>query len=390
MKNILIALILLSSVCFCDVLSTDGKIRFDIQMDGQPEMTLNSTGLGILTLPSSNLHVNGNAIISEQLFVGGSSGSSNLNVNGTIWYGLQTVSANATLGDSSVVLVDSSSDNITLTLPYAGNVSGRIYNIKKTSLLNSVWITGAGNLIDDTSPIELANSTTTLSSVKVMSNGSQWYIIESKDLSATVAADNLVGWWKFDESVGSVVVDSSGQNNDGVINGADFSDAGKFGYALDFNGSSDFISIATGNGVPIDNEPYTISTWIKSDSSGSRGIIGWGNYGSFNQVNAFRLHETNKLLNYWWANDLTATSGDLTGNWYHVVAKFDGVTREIIVNNESKGTDTPVGHIVPNTNNFRIGSTNGGEYFNGLIDDVRVYNRALTLAEIQALYNQGQ
>ena len=52
---------------------------------------------------------------------------------------------------------------------------------------------GAGNLIDDTSPIELANSTTTLPSVKVMSNGSQWYVIESKDLSATVASDNLVG-----------------------------------------------------------------------------------------------------------------------------------------------------------------------------------------------------
>jgi hypothetical protein len=82
MKNILTALFLLSSACFCDVLSTDGKIRFDIQSDGQAEMTLNSTGLGILTLPSSNLHVNGNAIISEQLYVGGSSGSSNLNVNG--------------------------------------------------------------------------------------------------------------------------------------------------------------------------------------------------------------------------------------------------------------------------------------------------------------------
>ncbi len=129
MKNILTALFLLSSTCFCDVLSTDGKIRFDTRMDGQAEMTLNSTGLGIgVLLPSSNLHVNGNAIISEQLFVGGSSGSSNLNVIGTIGYGVQTVSSNATLGDSSVVLVDSSSDNITLTLPYAGNV--REGNIK--------------------------------------------------------------------------------------------------------------------------------------------------------------------------------------------------------------------------------------------------------------------
>jgi len=389
MTQIFTILILLISVTFCDVLSTDGKIRFDTRMDGQPEMTLNSIGLGIVILPSSNLSVAGNAVISDQLFVGGSSGSSNLNVNGTIGYGIQTVTSSTNLSGNSIVLVDSSSDNITLTLPYAGNVSGRQYQIKKISTSNSVWISGGANLIDDTNPIELPESSN-LASVKLISDGFQWYKIEQKYISETVASDNLVGWWKFDETNGSVSLDSSGQRNNGTINGAAIIATGKFGYALDFNGSSDYISIATGTGIPINNENYTLSAWIKSDNSGSRGIIGWGNYGSVNQVNAFRLNSSNQLSNYWWGNDLTVTSVDVTGSWYHVVAKFDGTTREIIVNNVSEGTDTPVDHNVPNTNNFRIGSTNGGEYFDGLIDDVRVYNRGLTPSEVQSLYNQGQ
>ena len=114
-----------------DVRSLDGTINFDVQSDGQTEMSLNTTGLGIGVSPSANLHVVGNTIVSKKLFVGGSDGSSNLNINGTLGYGLQTVSANATLADYSIVLADSSSDNLVLTLPYAGNASGSQYHIKK-------------------------------------------------------------------------------------------------------------------------------------------------------------------------------------------------------------------------------------------------------------------
>ena len=185
MKNTLIALILLSSTCFCDVLSTDGKIRFDIQMDGQPEMTLNSTGLAIgALLPSSNLHVNGNAIISEQLFVGGSSGSSNLNVNGTIGYSIQNVISDTVLGESSMVFVDSSSDNITITLPYAANVTGRIYTIKKTQTDNSVQLTSATNTIDSSS----------------------YYILSSGNLGCIEVLASSDGNWKILSSIEGVLV----------------------------------------------------------------------------------------------------------------------------------------------------------------------------------------
>jgi formylglycine-generating enzyme required for sulfatase activity len=179
MKNITICLFLLCHACFGAVRGTNDNISFDVQMDGQPEMTLNSTGLGLGVIPSTNLHINGNAIISAQLFVGGNSGSSNFNVNGTMGFGAQTVNASTILGNSSVVLVDSSSNTILVTLPYAGSVSGRIYTIKKTSLANEVLLSGGGNLIDSSSLFNLSSGN--IGAIKVISNGTSWSIMDKSD-----------------------------------------------------------------------------------------------------------------------------------------------------------------------------------------------------------------
>jgi hypothetical protein len=179
---------------------TGGNIQFYPQMDGQVEMTLNPTGLGIGVMPSTNLHVNGNAIVSRQLFVGGNSGSSNLNVNGTMGFGAQTVNAHATLGDSSLVLVDSSSNTILATLPYAGNVSGRTYTIKKTSSSNVVVLLVGGNLIDSSSYFTLSSGNR--GSIEVISNGSNWSILSKSDSVRSVTTTPSSGYMIVDVSGG--------------------------------------------------------------------------------------------------------------------------------------------------------------------------------------------
>lgn len=153
-------------------------------------MSLNSTGLGIGVMPSTTLHVNGNAMVSKQLFVGESSGSSNLYVNGTMGFGVQTVYAHATLGDSSVVFVNSSSNNIVVTLPSAGSVSGRIYTIKKTSSNNVVQLLGDGNLIDSSNYFTLSSGN--IGAIKVISNGSNWYILEKGDSVMTLPETYMI------------------------------------------------------------------------------------------------------------------------------------------------------------------------------------------------------
>jgi len=401
MKNFIASFLLTISLCFGDVLSTTGKIQFDAQLDGQPEMILNSTGLGIGALPSANLYVNGNVMVSEQLRVGGSSGSSNLSVNGTVGYDSQIISANAMLGENSVVLVDSSSDNIVLTLPYAGNVSGRVYNIKKISLLNSVWISGAGNLIDDTSPIELAHSTTVLSSVKVMSDGRQWYIVGSKDLSATVAADNLVGWWKLDDAFGTTAVDSSSSNLDATLSGGlDFSlhsVAGKIKSTLLFDNINDSMIVADNSVLkPVD---FTISVWLKLNSLSSyEGIVSQtsSNYGAGGYfMRRDSTAEGGRFSVFIYDGGTpepraSSTTVPVTGQWYHVVATFNEKELKIYVNGNLEGTRARVASISYGTGgNFIIGAVANGFPFPGLIDDMRVYNIALTSNEIQALYQQG-
>lgn len=103
-------------------------------------------------------------------------------------------------------------------------------------------------------------------------------------------------------------------------------------------------------------------------------------------MNAIRLDGSNGIKHYWWDNDLNVSVGNLAdGNWHHVAATFDGTTRSVYVDGILKGSDTPTGHNVPTTaTNIRIGSTNNGEYFDGCIDDVGIWNRALTQSEITA------
>lgn len=161
------------------------------------------------------------------------------------------------------------------------------------------------------------------------------------------------------------------------------------GNALAFDGGDDYVALPNSAPVPTGNGTYTLEAWIKPNLMGVMGIIGWGNWGSTNQVNALRL-SPDGIVNYWWGPDLIVTTPDLSGHWHHVAATFDGTTRTIYLDGVAVGSDTPGGHAVPIPSNLRIGCTNGPgggyEYFNGSIDEVRVWNVARTAAQIKAAY----
>ncbi len=156
------------------VKGTNGQINFDVSDDGTLEMVLNTTGLGVGISPSANLHIAGNAIVTNTVAIGTTSGSSNLELAGTIGFGFETITSDTTLGDSSLVLVNSVSDNIKVTLPYAGNVEGRIYTIKRTSTENRVWLY-SDNLIDSFRSVGLDSASGRLGSIEVISDGRTWY-----------------------------------------------------------------------------------------------------------------------------------------------------------------------------------------------------------------------
>ncbi|GAB3574893.1 hypothetical protein GCM10027345_09440 [Hymenobacter daeguensis] len=158
--------------------------------------------------------------------------------------------------------------------------------------------------------------------------------------------------------------------------------------SLSFNGAGQYVAIPTSSTVPVGNSSYTIEAWIKPTAMGDYGIIGWGNYGTTNQVNALRLYNSG-LINYWWANDIIISTPSLAGAWHHVAATFNGTTRTLYLDGVAIGTDTPTGHAVPTASNLRIGSTNNSEYFPGSIDEVRVWSVARTAAQINAAKGAG-
>jgi len=221
----------------------------------------------------------------------------------------------------------------------------------------------------------------------------------------------LRGLWRFDDAnPANVGKDSSPEGNDLTAYGQAAQTAGaqgKYGEALTLDGNNDWLGIAGDGGgdnagvptnVPIGGSPYTVAAWIKPSVgvAGNAGIIGWGNYGGGSQVMAFRLNSTDGLHNYWWGNDLG--NGDVLpgadqftdGTWRHVAATYDrlpsGDDHKVFVNGAQVAQRNSNNAINVRPENFRIGETNGlGEDWLGLLDDVAVFNEALTATQIQTI-----
>ncbi len=199
----------------------------------------------------------------------------------------------------------------------------------------------------------------------------------------------------------NLYADTSGNGNNLKLNGGSVSysaasPGGRDGSA-NFGGNGNLVTAsgAFPTGVPTGSAAYTIAAWVDVSSVQKNGIVGWGNYGTNDQVNAFRTTQGESapdgagLDNYWWANDYVQATGSLLGNWAYVAVTFNGTnTRTMYVNGVSLGTMTGSGENAQATN-FRVGVTNGSEFFNGNMADLLIDNTALTATQIMGLFNQG-
>jgi hypothetical protein len=227
------------------VSSPSGNLFFDANSDGINELTLNSTGLGVGKTPSTNLDVSGNALISGDLFIGTTTGSSNLNLSGTLGFGMSTYTSNSNIGNASMVLADpvSSGGNLQLVLPYAGNVEGRIVDIKQISTGNSLTIYAQGSTIDNAPSIETTG--TAYSHAKVISSANNWHILSSTDFSSGNLMDipGLVLWYDADDLDGDFV--SEGASESGYTAGP-----GNISQWSDKSGNNYHLTTSAGNSEP--------------------------------------------------------------------------------------------------------------------------------------------
>ncbi len=215
------------------------------------------------------------------------------------------------------------------------------------------------------------------------------------NVSITTAGD-LRGWWPMEEGSGSTVGDSSGLGNDGTIEGSPTWVAGRHGTALHFNGSSDDVVVPDDASLDITDQ-LTIAAWVQPEKFATQTIASKAANGATDgyeltlattkaddssQRVFFRLNQDANGDTY----RINATDPyPIDGTWVHVAATYDGTTMRLYVNGVEQGTGvTGPSSIAANELPLAIGGQ-PGRYLQGALDDVRVYARALSAADIVEL-----
>jgi hypothetical protein len=221
----------------------------------------------------------------------------------------------------------------------------------------------------------------------------------------TVSQNGLVGWWTLDEGTSTVAHDFSGNGNNGTLtnisapptSSSGWTTSGKRSNAITFDGTNDYVDIPDSTSLNPTTGQLSMTAWVKrSNAAGDTKV--------FFKVPAannagYGMAVTNQKLEFSISGiscDVRNASGGTTlssGVWYFLAATYDGITCKTYVNAVVDKSVAGSGTFVATSANLRIGAdqyTNPPSYpFAGIIDDVRLYNRALSVTEISKLYRES-
>ncbi|MBI2609935.1 LamG domain-containing protein [Candidatus Giovannonibacteria bacterium] len=249
----------------------------------------------------------------------------------------------------------------------------------------SVWTTtdpgkGVGLVSGNEIKISLTGNVTSGSQMKIASAGGE---LSGGGGGGPVNTTDLVSNWKFDGGTG----DSAGTNNGTLMNGAKIIDDGKVGKAVFFDGSDDHVSIPNAASLMLDK--YTISFWfrpvgnINEYDSYSHVFLGKGSNNTLGTANRDGRFEIRGPL----PRAYSSSANWISGTWYFATLSFDGSLHRLYINGKEEGSAAGSYSLLANDNKLTIGGDPQlFSWFNGAIDEVKIHNRALSAAEISALY----
>ena len=210
---------------------------------------------------------------------------------------------------------------------------------------------------------------------------------------AKIDPKTIVGMWLFDEGNGKIAKDLSGNGNDGTLEGPNWVD-GKFGKALEFSGAGDYVN--TGNDPITDTNAtkiLSISAWVKRTTKTSKVlvairrtpggyILGVGVLGATtNQIKMTKFAIVDIYL------------GDFPQDtdWHHIVGVWDEKGQIVYIDGVVNGNSADTANFSSaSTGNLLIGGDTGDQgYTDGTIDDVGVFNVALTEGDAKDIMNMG-
>jgi hypothetical protein len=212
----------------------------------------------------------------------------------------------------------------------------------------------------------------------------------------------LVAHWQFDEGSGTTAVDSSGNGHDGTLLGDPQWVAGMIGSgALSFDGSDGLVDVGHDESLNMTDE-LTITVWVKvgdlstyyflvcKQPSGTAADNYPGNYEFRTEANTGALQFGHQEAEGQQYTFYTSETSITAGQWYHVAVSFTkGVLVEFYIDGVPAGSSEQLTNFgILNDEPVRIGGRKDGySFFNGILDDVRLYDRALSAVQIQKLYN---
>jgi chitodextrinase len=207
--------------------------------------------------------------------------------------------------------------------------------------------------------------------------------------SACATSTGLVAAYSFDQGAGQSVADDSGTGNGGTISGATWTTAGKTGGALSFDGAGDQVTVPDSPSLDL-TTAMTLEAWIRPSST-----TGW-------QTVVTKETSGNLVYGLFSSSDTTMPASIVTiggsplqtiarnssvvaaNTWTHLAATYDGTTLRLFIGGTQVGSASVVGQMAASTAPLRIGGNSvWPEWFAGQIDDLRIYNVALTPAQIQ-------
>ncbi len=311
---------------------------------------------------------------------------------------------------------DTTLPTVSVTDPTAGaTISGSTVNVAATASDNDA-IAGVQFLLDG-SPLGAEDTSapysTTWNSWNT-ANGPHTLTARARDASSNLntsagvavtvsntgspPSPGLVASYGFDEGAGTSAGDSTGNGNNGALNGPSWT-IGRFGQALSFDGVNDRVAIPDSNTLDL-TTGMTLEAWVKPAALGTAWKTVLFKHRNSNATNMMYVLYGNRNTNVPNTEVTVGTSVKVvngpTGSglplnvWSHLAATFDNATLRLYVNGTQIASLATAGPIATSTGDLWVGGNNiWNEFFNGVIDEVRIYNRALTQADIQGDMNRG-
>lgn len=221
--------------------------------------------------------------------------------------------------------------------------------------------------------------------------GVQKIIRGQEGVASNDIQNGLIGYWKFDEASGTTAYDATANNNKGdLISNPAPTGACKVGRCLSFNGTSAYVSVPSSASLP--NANISVSTWAKLTTHVSWNDIIRNNWGSV--AGSWLLYSDSSGIPRFGIRDASfgqhnasCSSAFSLNNWHHFVGTYDGSTVKLYVDS----TLCPTTNSLSGQSLYTAGAIELGEHQAGsathYLDDVRIYNRALSSEEVFQLYN---